>query len=397
MQGLARRCKRRGAPIAPLARDENKTPLLVEFRGERTLTTLRMGARRAVVLTLAVAALIVGLEVRSVFRHEPRDAHEAALADAPAATRDVPAAANARNDLAPASPKPMNPNAWRAHFSWSSDPSSQGTLGRLARSEGNAEGPASLAVNAAGTALLIDGVNHRLVFATDTGPSHVAASPVALAFDVTPLANGSFALLDRLVDKVVVVVDSQGHVLVRAPLGIQAGEAGLLTGVFSNRDDVCVEREHGACVPVVSPDGGAPDDARELPGRPASDGVSLLHAGIVGARSSRVHLTRSEAHPFRHGFTKEFLFPANVGALAFLDANSAGELYLGVMLESSPDEVVVLCLATETGIERGRTVVPTSPLADEVTREFAVVPNGGFLHLHRTVDGANVRRYPCEP
>ena len=56
----------------------------MEFMGERTLTTLRMGARRAVVVTLAVAALIVGLEVRSVFRHEPRDAHEATLADAPA-------------------------------------------------------------------------------------------------------------------------------------------------------------------------------------------------------------------------------------------------------------------------------------------------------------------------
>lgn len=368
--------------------------------GERTLTTLRMGARRAVVLTLAVAALIVGLEARSVFRHEPRDAHESVLPDAPdspAATRDVPAAANARNDLAPSSPKPIDASAWRTHFSWSSDSSSRGALGRLARSEGNAEGPASLAVNAAGTALLIDGVNHRLVFATDTGPSHVAASPVALAFDVTALANGSFALLDRLVDKVVVVVDSQGRVLVRAPLGIQAGEAGLLTGVFSSRDEVCVEREHGSCVPVVSSDGGAPDDARELPGRPASDGVSLLHAGIVAAPSARVHLTRSEAHPFRHGFTKEFLFPANVGALAFLDANRAGELYLGVMLESSPDKVVVLCLATETGVERGRTVVPTSPLADEVTREFAVVPTGGFLHLHRTVDGADVRRYPCEP
>ena len=350
-----------------------------------------MGARRAVFVFAAIAALIVALEVRAVLRSEqavrsesatpPRDAAGAPERQGPAIkSRDADASTTA--------------DAWRRAWSWSSGPAG---LGRLARAEGNAEGPAAIAVSASGNALIVDNVNQRLVFARATGATRDVPSPLALPFDAAALPNGSFALLDRLVDKAVAIVDADGKLLAKVPLGTGAGEPGLLTGIFASATTVCVEKEHGACAPIATVAGAPTSEANDLPGRPASDGVSLLHAGIVAPPSARVHLTRSIVKPFEHRYSRELAFDGLVRALTFLDANDVGELYVGIVLDAAPDRTLVLCLATDTGLEIGRTAVPTSPLPDEVTREFAVVPTGGFAHLHRTVDGADLRRYPCAP
>jgi hypothetical protein len=350
-----------------------------------------MGARRAVFAFAAIAGLIVALEVRAVLRSEQAVRREGATPPQDAAgvpTRLAPGVVKPNADAS------TTADAWHRAWSWSSGPTG---LGRLARAEGNAEGPASIAVSPIGSALVVDNVNHRLVFTGAAGETRDVPSPLALPFDATALPNGSFAVLDRLVDKAVAIVDAQGKLLAKIPLGPAAGEPGLLTGVFAGATAVCVEKEHGACSPIATAEGAPTSETGDLPGRPASDGVSILHAGIVAAPSARVHLTRSIAKPFRHGYSKELAFEGRVRAVVFLDANDVGELYLGVVLDAAPERTLVLCLATETGLELGRTAVPSSPLPDEVTRELAVVPSGGFLHLHRTVDGADLRRYPCSP
>jgi len=202
---------------------------------------------------------------------------------------------------------------------------------------------------------------------------------------------------DRLVDRAVAIVSPAGAVVARVPIPAAAGEAGLLTGIFDRGGIVCVEREHGSCVPVATSAGGPPDSAQEFPGRPASDGTSLLHAGIVAPPSNRVQLTRNRAQPFAHGYTRVFTFPSPVRSIEFLDANDAHELYLAVTLADAPEVVEVLCLATETGLAIGRQTLPASPLPDEVNRAFAAFPGGGFVYLYRTVDGAEPRRYRCAP
>jgi hypothetical protein len=355
-----------------------------------------MAARHAVFGVLGLAALLVVLEVRSVLQSERGGAvHER---DEPG--RDPGARGSARL-AAPATAREEDAAEgrtgafWPARFAWGSGPRA---LGREARAEGNAEGPAAIAVTADGALLVLDTVNARLVVADGRGARSLP-SPLAAPFDVAALPGGKVALLDRLVDRAFAIVDATGKVLVRAPLPGRVGDPGLLTGVFATGDAVCLEREHGACVPVTRTNGEPlrAEDETDLAGRPASDGKSLLHAGIVAPPSARVHLTRSRARPFAHGYTRELAMPSTVRSLDFLDANDAGELYLALTLEGAPDEHLVLCLATETGVEVARQRVPASPLPDEVNRAFAVEPGGGFAYLYRTVDGAEPRRYPCGP
>ena len=351
-----------------------------------------MSAPRAVVVVLAVAALFVALELRAVLRRDP-GAHlhddDAGGTAPPRRTGAPPAPMSADADV-----EPSLANVTTLHFPWSSATTG---LGRVARAEGNAEGPAAFAVQPTGDVLILDGVNERIVLVSAAGERRSVKAPLGAIQDVAALPNRRFALLDRLVDRAVVLVDGDGNVFARVPLPSRAGDPGLVTGVFANRDVVCVEREHGACVPVASANGGPPPSERELPGRLASDGRSVLHAGIVAPGSSRVSLARSDAAPPMHRYTRDIAFASPVRSIEFLDANAARELYLGVVLESAPSTVLVLCLALESGEEVGRQELPASSLPDEVTRSFAVVESGGFLALQRTVDGADLRRYRCAP
>jgi hypothetical protein len=362
-----------------------------------------MGARHAVLGVLALAALVVGLELRAVLRSESRasgrvasgagangaPSAQGAVERADAASAEVDAASRA------ASEGPHGaPGAWPARFTWGSG---AGALGREARSEGNAEGPPSLAVGANGTLVVLDAVNGRVTLTDARGVTSTVPSPLAAPFDVAALPGGGVAVLDRLVDRSLAILDARGETVARVALPARAGDPSLLTGVFASGGAVCVEREHGACVPVATSDGAPPKGEEEIPGRPASDGVSLLHAGIVAPPSARVYVRRTRASPLAHAFTREIPLPSLVRSLDFLDANDAGELYLALTLEAAPDEHLVVCLATQSGLELGRQRVPASPLPDEVNRAFAALPGGGFVYLYRTVDGAEPRRYPCAP
>lgn len=354
------------------------------------LAPLGMSGRRAVFAVLALAGLFVGLELRVVFgdraapqktAHERAPLEHARVSESPSPDAHAVEGAPTTQDFG-------------RRFPWSSSPSG---LGRIARTEGNAEGPASLAAGPDGQTLVVDAVNGRILLLRGAGEPRSVKAPLAAIQDVVALPSGGFALLDRLVDRQLALVDREGHVFAKIPLPPQAGEPGLLTGVFANREVVCLEREHGACVPVATPKGDPAPSDRELPGRLASDGASVLHAGIVAPGSARVSFSRSDASPFVHRYTRELTFEGPVRSLEFLDANAAGELYVAVVLEGAPEAILVLCLATANGAERGRQALPASTLPDEITRSFAVMPDGGFLYLHRTVDGADLRRYRCAP
>lgn len=343
---------------------------------------------------LGLAAALVAIELWGVLRPAP-----AGLAtDAPVRAAQLqvfatrPEAGVAGDGAAGRREPPAVVLTHAARIPWSSG---HDGLGRRAEAEGNPEGPAAVAADGAGGVLIVDGVNGRLVLRGPDGDARVLASPLAATTDVAALPGGGFALLDRLVDRAVAVVDPVGNLRAKLPLPGAAGESGLLTGVFASQAGVCVEREHGACVPVATTSGEPAAASGELPGRPAADGTSILHAGIVAAPSVRVHIARNEGFPPHHVFSREVLFQGSVRSIDFLDATRAGELFLGVTLDSRPEEHLVLCLAAATGDERARVTIPASPLPDEVTRAFAALPEGGFVYLFRTAGGAELRRYTC--
>lgn len=286
-------------------------------------------------------------------------------------------------------------------FGWGSGP---GKLGRDRPDEANPEAPMSLTVDGQGNVWILDQVNGRLVKVDKHGqPAGEVPLPVQAAQDVAIAKDGTAVVIDRLVDRSIALIGPDGKPKGELPLeGKGLEEGGASTGVFTDGDDVYVEREHGDLVNVGSTSGKANPDRPEVPGRPSRDGQSYLSANIVEATAGQVMVTAIERPSQAHRFTRQYGLGAPVVHLNLLDSDASGIIYLGSVVEAegSTDEapkfsVVVLCLDPVDGRPLGRSVLPPNEGADETFRELVVPDEGGVLYLHRTEEGAQVMRVSC--
>ncbi|MEN9799022.1 MAG: hypothetical protein RL653_2718 [Pseudomonadota bacterium] len=288
-----------------------------------------------------------------------------------------------------------SPAAWTA--GWGAGP---GQLGRVREAEGNAEGPMSLAVDLRGGAWVVDTVNGRLQrFHGDGGTGESQPLAVQYAQDVEVLADGRTLQLDRLVDKVVAVVSPEGKVLGELPLeGKGVPEAGGVTGLFVDGEDVYVEREHGALVRVGDTSGRRDESRPEVPGRPSADGSAWLSAGITDPAAGRLYVTSIQREPLQQRFTRELRVPPTVLRLLFLDSDAAGVVYLALVSDAGGEGPVVtlLCLHGGDGHVLGERALPASTLPEESFRDFAVDrAAGGVLYAWRTEAGVQLLRADC--
>jgi hypothetical protein len=288
-----------------------------------------------------------------------------------------------------------SPAAWTA--GWGAGP---GQLGRVREAEGNAEGPMSLAVDSRGGAWVVDTVNGRLQrFDRDGGAG--ASQPLAVQYaqDVEVLADGRTLQLDRLVDKVVAVVSPDGRVLGELPLeGKGVPEAGGVTGLFVDGEDVYVEKEHGSLVRVGDTSGRRDESQPEVPGRPSADGSAWLSAGITDAAAGRLYVTSMQREPLQQRFTRELRVPPAVLRLLFLDSDAAGVVYLALLSDAGGEgpAVTLLCLHGGDGHLLGERGLAASTLPEESFRDFAVDrAAGGVLYAWRTEEGVQLLRADC--
>lgn len=288
-----------------------------------------------------------------------------------------------------------------AAFGWGSGP---GQLGRDRPQEGNPEAPMSLTIDAKGNTWVLDQVNNRLVKLDPSGkPAATVPVPVQAGQDVAIAKDGTAVVMDRLVDRSVSLIGPDGKPKGELPLlGKGLVEGGAATGVFTDGDDVYVEREHGDLVKIGSTSGKADPERPEIPGRPSRDGTSYLSAGIVDAAAGTVTVTAIEKASRAHRFTRQYGLAMHVHGLVLLDSDRSGIIYLGALVEApggTPEKpafaITLLCLDPLDGRPLGRTVIPPNGGGDETFREFAVPDEGGVLYLQRTEQGAQLQRYTC--
>lgn len=288
-----------------------------------------------------------------------------------------------------------------ARFGWGSG---DGNLGHSRPDEANPEAPMSLTVDAVGNVWILDQVNERLV-KLDRSGKQLGTVPLTLqaAQDVVVAKDGTVVVLDRLVDKSVALLGPDGKARGELPLiGKGLEEGGAVTGVFTDRGDVFVEREHGDSVRVGATSGEAAQDRSEIPGRPAGDGRTYLTAGIVDGASGRVMVTAVDREPRAHRFTRQFSLGQPVVALNALDADQSGIIYLGTVLELPTSTaqtpqfgIALVCLDPLDGRPLGQTRFAANTMPEETFREMTVLPEGGVLFLERALSGPRVVRYDC--
>jgi hypothetical protein len=288
-----------------------------------------------------------------------------------------------------------------AEFGWGSG---ERDLGRNRPEEANPEAPMSLTVDAQGQVWIVDQVNGRLV-KLDRHGKRLGEVPLPLqaAQDIAVAKDGTAVVMDRLVDRSIALIGPDGKPKGELPVeGKGLEEGGGATGVFTDGDDVFVEREHGDLVRVGSTKGVGDSERPEVPGRPSKDGQSWLSAGIVDREAGLVMVTAIEKPSRAHRFTRQYALGAPVVNLNLLDSDASGIIYLGSVVEApgSTEEapqvaVVLLCVDPVDGRPLGRVALPPNTGPEETFRELVVPDEGGVLYLHRTEQGAQVLRVSC--
>jgi hypothetical protein len=286
-----------------------------------------------------------------------------------------------------------------ASASWGAGANS---IGRDVPSEGNPEGPMSFTIAPDGTLVVLDQINSRLARYDKSGKRLSDTSIDAIyPQDVAVGADGTTAVLDRLKDKNVTLLDSDGRRIGSLPLeGEAIGETGGITGVFVDGDDVWVEREHGTLVKVGKTDGTPAEEQEELPGRPSRDGTLLLTAGIIEAGAGRIFVSAINRAVREHQFTREIRLEDAVLNLVLLDSDKLGTIYVAAVIgtpEPPPGNVQVqlVCLDPAQGAPMGGAFMPANMLADETFRDLVVLDEGGVVYAERTEEGVTYRVYNC--
>lgn len=246
--------------------------------------------------------------------------------------------------------------------------------------------------------LVLDQVNQRVTRWSRDGKAQVQLKLASdQAFDVAVAANGSVAVLDRLVEKQVTLFDRDGRSIGALTLDpAVVGDTGSLTGVFVDGDEVLVEREHGPLIRVGTIQGGPLQDSTEIPGRPSRDGKLLLSAGIVNAKLGSVYIAVVDRATGEARFTRQLNYPGLITSIVALDSDRKGTLYLGVALDQgSASPTLVTCLEPARGNPLGSVALPTNDSPEETGKEITVTDDGRIIFAHRLDDGMAFESYTC--
>ena len=270
--------------------------------------------------------------------------------------------------------------------------SGRGELGRSRPQEGNPEGPMSF-VRAGDELLVLDQVNGRVARYDANGKLRSTFEATATTQDLAVAKDGTVALLDRLVDKTVRLVDKNGRPIGALPLPPdRVDDPGLVTGVFVDGKDVYVEKEHGVLTRIGSTDGSSAD-AAELTGRPSKDGTLLLMA-VLAPAEARVTLNAFDRKLGSLRFARAIHFPRPARQIMLLDSDMRGTVYVGV-LGGNPQMVHIACLDPGDGHAIGRLSVPTSATPEEAFRDFSIGDDGTIVLALRTEDGIEYHTAHC--
>jgi hypothetical protein len=282
---------------------------------------------------------------------------------------------------------------------------SSGALGKKSPAEGNAEAPMSFAIAPDGVLWVIDQVNDRIVRIGKDGKI-IDTIPLSVkgAQDITFAKDGTALVLDRLVDKRIAILDSNGKPVGSLTLeGTNLPEGGGATGVFVDKGSVYVEKEHEHLVRVGDTKGTADSERKEIPGRPTRDGTGYIRAWLGEIPGHRAFVTLTNKDPEAMRFTRQINTAMSTMGIVALDSDRNGIIYLGLLMTSVDGEgnpsgapmLTMYCLESQHGAPIGQMTVPASSGPEETFREIAVLEEGGAIYMRRDEKGITMVPLDC--
>jgi len=269
-------------------------------------------------------------------------------------------------------------------------------VGRIIGHESDSEGPKSFAVKADGGVLLLDQVNARVLSLDAQGRVAATISLPATTFDDVEQVDGQAVLaLDRLVSKVLLVMDPKGTILAEVPLeGRGIERSGLITAILPRPDGVWLEVEHRYSVKVVDRL-LKPCERQMVLGRPIANGRSL-HGELDG--HGGVSLSTSLRNDRKPDATVTFKGHAPISRIVWLDADAEGRVH-AVLHEieraaKSPFQVLSerywLVVFDDRLHELGRIESPWVLTQYDQRVEFRLGPDGRLWQMAFTPEGVHV-------
>lgn len=271
-------------------------------------------------------------------------------------------------------------------------------IGKAHGDEGHGETSLRLAVDAQGSAYLLDGANDRVVRLLADGGASDVRLPVKDPLDVAVTKEGGLALLSREGrDGRVTLTDANGRPV--GTLALPEDVAGRARSVVVSGNDVYVESRSGEHRRVGDVSGVVDPTPTLVPGAPTRDGKAFVTAILPSPSATEVHVFVLERATRTQRWSRLVRPSVAVEGIVLADTDLAGDVYLIVTGKprggnEDRERAELLCLESERGDVVGSVALPVE-LGPEAIADAKVVDGGGVVFTVATRAGLRVERSDC--
>jgi hypothetical protein len=358
-------------------------------------------SRGPVVVSLAVVgALVLAYALVRVARDDrPASDPAGAPSSAPStsAASDEAPAASAGSPLAVDASRAAAASPALATFTWGSG---RGRIGRPDDGEeAHGETPLRLAVDAHGTAHLLDGENGRLLrVLPDGGLGDDVKLPVKDPVDVAVAKDGSLVLLARQGEEGAKVTLAGPDGRARGTLVLPEDVAKDARSVVVSGKDVYVESHRGELTRVGDTSGAVDPSPALAPGHPTRDGKAFVSAILPSPDAHEVHVFVTDGASQRQRWSRLVRPTLAVEGISLADTDQAGVVYLvvtGAPPGGGDDRMAqLLCLEPTRGDLLG-SVDLSLDVGPEAIEDAKALDAGGVVLTVSSRAGLRVERHDC--
>lgn len=267
-------------------------------------------------------------------------------------------------------------------------------LGAITPEEANPEGPMSFVVSASGEIYVLDQVNSRVQVFKDGRRVKTIPIPGAVFSDLELLPGGLVALLDNVVDRVIVIVEESGRVIRKISLAQEEiPEPGAITGIYFRPEGKwtgLLAQMDSRSILLAGPDGGPLAELMNFPGLLDWSGQRLLKVEMEGEKKASVF--RSD-ESFQNWKRYEATFRLPLGRIYGVWEDKFENIYLAANIFDDKKEVNEVIIFDPGGRELARIQLFVSGAPHEINNPVRVTPEGVIYQL--AIDGQEVviRKY----
>jgi hypothetical protein len=270
----------------------------------------------------------------------------------------------------------------------------QGQIGVDSSDESWQAGPMSFSVAPNGEILILDQINSRInVYSNGKWLRSISINGTTY-IDMDLMNSSGFVLIDNLVKKKVIVLDTAGTLLHEIALqGSGIPNPSFAVGVQYRGDGIWVEIDDGTLVHVGDSEGAPVTGRSVVQGLFNWDSSRLMRLGIPGDITAFVSISETDKVTWND---YSVYYQSAIMSLLGLYSDADDNYYLGAVFQ---DDDGVATGAELTVLNSSGEVVRRTPMfapsrAEEIRRSLRVMGDGTAYQLVLDDKGVAVRRYP---